>query len=106
MLERAGFLPGDFQRLIGLLRHFKLPTHLPPNLGVDAILQSAGRDKKFEADEVRFVLATKIGEAILSRPGQVTVADLRGKKLASVAKVFRVSRTNSGTVRYPNSLAA
>ncbi len=40
-------------------------------------MDSLGRDKKFEAGAVRFVLARRIGEAVLSTPGQVTAGDLR-----------------------------
>ena len=75
--ERAGFPPDEFRRTVDLLRHFGLPTRLPMDLGVEAIMGSLGRDKKFEADTVRFVLARRIGDAVLSAPGQVTLADVR-----------------------------
>ena len=76
-VERAGFPLNEFRRTVDLLRCFGLPTRLPPDLGVETIMRSLGRDKKFEADTVRFVLARHIGDAVLSAPGQVTLADVR-----------------------------
>lgn len=70
-MEVAGLEPGDFGRLIALLRHFRLPTRLGPDVRAEAIMASLARDKKFESQTVRFVLTPRIGEAFLSAPGQV-----------------------------------
>ena len=76
-VEFAGLPEADFRRLVDLLRHFGLPTRLPPEIGIETVMASLARDKKFEADAVRFVLARRIGDAVLSAPGQVAVADIR-----------------------------
>ncbi len=76
-MEFAGFSEEDFRRLVELLRRFGLPTRLPPEIGIDAVMESLRHDKKFEADTVRFVLVREIGDAVLSLPGQVMASDLR-----------------------------
>ena len=76
-MEFAGFPEEEFHALIGLLRRFGLPTRLPADIGLEPIMHSLGRDKKFEAAAVRFVLVRRMGDAVLSMPGQVTVADVR-----------------------------
>ncbi len=75
--EFAGFSEENFRRLVKLLERFGLPTRLPADIGIDAVMESLRHDKKFEADTVRFVLVREIGDAVLSLPGQVVVSDLR-----------------------------
>lgn len=76
-MEFAGFPREDFDRLVALLQRFGLPTRFSSEISVEPILNSLGRDKKFELDAVRFVLARRIGEAIVSSPGQIAVGDIR-----------------------------
>ena len=54
-------------------------SHLtwPDALSTEAILASLARDKKFEAGQIRFVLAPRLGYAVVSSPGQITWEDIR-----------------------------
>ena len=76
-VEAAGLPSGEFARLVGLLRQFGLPTRLPPDLRLEPVMASLGRDKKFESRAVRFVLLPRLGEAFLSAPGQVDESMIR-----------------------------
>lgn len=53
-------------RQLALIQKTGLPTKLPSGLDIDAILETLQTDKKVEAGVVRFVLPTKIGEAIVT----------------------------------------
>ena len=75
-MRKAGLPRDQFREILRALRHFDLPTALPAGLSVEAALASMGRDKKFRAGEIRFVLTPRLGEAFLSEPGQVTWEDL------------------------------
>ncbi len=55
---------GDRQRK--LLIKTKLPTEIPPALVVKDVLASLLHDKKVKAGQVRFILPTAIGKAIIS----------------------------------------
>jgi 3-dehydroquinate synthase len=50
-----------------------LPTRLPVGIDLDAILTSLQADKKVEAGQVRFVLPTQIGAAIVTDQVPTTV---------------------------------
>jgi len=63
------------QRQLTLLQNAHLPTRLPPDIDLDAILTSLQADKKVEAGQVRFVLPTQIGAAIVT--DQVPTAVIR-----------------------------
>jgi 3-dehydroquinate synthase len=76
-MEKAGLPESDFARMLACLGHFRLPTQLDRALATDAILASLGRDKKFVAGQIRFVLTSGLGSAYLSVPGEVTPDDLR-----------------------------
>ncbi|MBW4694011.1 MAG: 3-dehydroquinate synthase [Lyngbya sp. HA4199-MV5] len=65
----------DAQRQLTLLEKAQLPTRLPVNIDLDAILSSLQSDKKVEAGQVRFVLPTQIGAAIVT--DQVPTAVIR-----------------------------
>jgi 3-dehydroquinate synthase len=54
------------KRQLTLIQKTGLPTQLPPGLDIDAILDTLQTDKKVEAGVVRFVLPTRIGEAIVT----------------------------------------
>jgi len=53
-------------RQLRLLKSAKLPTRLPPGLEIDAILLALQADKKVKSGQVRFVLPTQIGGAIVT----------------------------------------
>ncbi len=73
----AGLPLEDYNALLAGLRHFGLPTALPPDFPVAAALESMARDKKFASGAVRFVLCPALGTAYLSETGQITTDDLR-----------------------------
>ena len=65
----------DAQRQLRLLQNAHLPTQLPSGIDLDAILTSLQADKKVEAGQVRFVLPTQIGAALVT--DQVPTAVIR-----------------------------
>lgn len=73
-VEKAGLPPADGARIVEALKAYGLPTVLDEDLSDDAILEAMGRDKKFEAGQVRFVLLRALGEAFVS--GEVGADDL------------------------------
>jgi len=54
------------QRQLALIQKAGLPISLPPGLDIHDILATLQTDKKVEAGQVRFVLPTRIGEAIVT----------------------------------------
>ncbi len=73
-VEKAGLSLADGDRIIAALETYGLPTELADDVPDEAILTAMGRDKKFEAGQIRFVLLKAIGEAFVS--DAVTTADL------------------------------
>ncbi|MDX2228604.1 MAG: 3-dehydroquinate synthase [Leptolyngbyaceae cyanobacterium bins.349] len=53
-------------RQFALIQKAGLPTHIPSNVNLDAILVSLQSDKKVAAGRVKFVLPTQIGAAIVT----------------------------------------
>ncbi len=53
-------------RQTALIQKAGLPTQLPSNLDLDAVLDALQTDKKVSAGQVRFVLPTQLGAAIVS----------------------------------------
>ncbi|OLP17213.1 3-dehydroquinate synthase [Leptolyngbya sp. 'hensonii'] len=53
-------------RQLALIHKAGLPTQIPPDLDPDAILAALQTDKKVKAGQVRFVLPTQIGAAIVA----------------------------------------
>jgi 3-dehydroquinate synthase len=72
--RHAGLGAEDAAGIIGLLDHFKLPLQLDPAISTRRILDKMGRDKKFEAGKIRFVLLRRPGDAYLG--DEVTPDDL------------------------------
>lgn len=60
----TGLSEAEVQRLEGLLTRAGLPTRLP-DLGVEAILEAMGRDKKAIAGSPRFILLEETGRAVI-----------------------------------------
>jgi 3-dehydroquinate synthase len=54
------------ERQTALIKKAGLPTQLPINIEIEAILEALQTDKKVEAGRVRFVLPTQIGTAIVT----------------------------------------
>lgn len=73
-VAKSGLSPAEGDRIIAALRAYGLPTTLPSDVSDESILKAMGRDKKFEAGQIRFVLLRSLGDAYLS--SEVTGADL------------------------------
>jgi 3-dehydroquinate synthase len=61
--------------VVSLLQHFELPTQLPAEVDRERIAATVARDKKFLGGKIRFVVASRIGEAHVSN--DVTMEDIR-----------------------------
>jgi 3-dehydroquinate synthase len=70
----AGLSESDAATLIELLKKFELPLTISPEVDDALILAAMRRDKKFDAGEIRFVLARAVGNAYVS--DQVTWPDI------------------------------
>jgi 3-dehydroquinate synthase len=66
LAERLGMIDSAFvQRQRALLQAYHLPTALPPDMQPDDLLERTLRDKKVKAGNVRWVLPTGLGTAIV-----------------------------------------
>ncbi len=74
-VERAGLTETECARVVEKLEAFGLPVRMPDDLSEEAILEAMGRDKKFEAGAIRFVLTERLGSAFVS--DAVTADDVR-----------------------------
>lgn len=72
--RHAGLAADEEALIVGLLEKFELPLVLDPALTTERILGKMGRDKKFEAGKIRFVLLRRAGDAYLG--DEVTPDDL------------------------------
>ena len=75
-VEKAGLSLDEGERILAALKLYGLPTVLPADISDEDILAAMGRDKKFEAGQVRFVLLRSLGDAYLS--SEVSGEDLAG----------------------------
>ena len=64
---------------MALLHRYRLPTQLPEDLPIPAILETTKVDKKFTGDAIRFVLTSKLGSAFVTP--DLTRADLEAALL-------------------------
>jgi 3-dehydroquinate synthase len=74
-VNRAGLPLGQAQRVLQALDAFDLPIQLPQDIPTGALMKSLGKDKKFEAGAVRFVLTKNLGSAFVSK--EITEGDVR-----------------------------
>ncbi|MCW1921737.1 3-dehydroquinate synthase [Luteolibacter arcticus] len=72
--KHAGLSPDTSREILALLKKFELPLVLDHTISGERVLEKLGRDKKFEAGNIRFVLLRAPGDAYLS--DQVTPEDL------------------------------
>ncbi len=72
--RHAGLPAADAERILALLERFRLPLVLDAGISRERVLHKMGRDKKFEAGKIRFVLLSGAGSAHLS--DAVSPADL------------------------------
>jgi 3-dehydroquinate synthase len=73
-VRRAGLPEHEVAELVEVIEHFHLPTKLPQHISRTEILRKALMDKKFVDGKIRFVVASRLGNAFLS--SEVTVEDL------------------------------
>ena len=73
--RKYGLPANEAVKVRGKLAAYGLPLRLPGNLGTDALLAAAMRDKKFSAGKIRFVVVPRLGEAFVA--DDVTEYDLR-----------------------------
>jgi len=70
----------DSARLAGLLAHFGLPIELPEGLSAEALLERMRLDKKAVSGQLRLVLWTRLGRAVMADdvPDEALLDVLRG----------------------------
>ena len=73
-MRKAGLAETERERILSALRAFDLPTRLPADFPRKRILEAIRFDKKFERQEVRFVVTPAIGSARVAT--DVTMADI------------------------------
>ena len=62
------------ERCLNLIQKAGLPTRLPAEINIEAVIDTLQTDKKVEAGQVRFVLPTQIGAATVTnqvKPEQI-----------------------------------
>jgi 3-dehydroquinate synthase len=74
-VERAGLPFDQAQKVLQALRAFDLPVQLPPHIPTKALIKALGKDKKFEAGAIRFVLTRNLGSAFVSK--EISEGDVR-----------------------------
>jgi 3-dehydroquinate synthase len=73
-IKRAGLSVEECDEVVGLLQKFDLPTHLPLEIARHQVLDTVGRDKKFQEGKIRFVVTPRLGSAQIS--SEVTMEDI------------------------------
>jgi len=72
----AGLPQDQALRVEAVIQKCGLPTTIPDSLNTELLLETLGRDKKFDRGAIRFVLSSQLGTAFVS--DQVTLEDVRG----------------------------
>ncbi len=65
-VKRAGLPPNEAGLVIDTLRALSLPVRIPADLATGDLLAAMARDKKFHDGQIRFVLTSQLGSAILT----------------------------------------
>lgn len=71
----AGLDPSASEKITALLRMYDLPQQLPASIQTTDVMEKLGRDKKFKAGSIRFVLLRALGDAYVS--AEVTREQIR-----------------------------
>lgn len=74
-VDRAGLPIDQAEIVLKSLSAFDLPVKMPHDIPTHALMKALGKDKKFEAGAIRFVLTKSLGSAFVSR--EVTEGDVR-----------------------------
>ncbi len=75
-VRKAGLAESERDRIVSTLQLFDLPTRVPADFPREKILEAIRFDKKFERQQVRFVVTPAIGSAHLAT--DVTMEDIEG----------------------------
>lgn len=59
--KAAGWTPAEHERLVRLIERAKLPTTIPPDMSIDALIDRTRVDKKVRQGRVRYVLPKQLG---------------------------------------------
>lgn len=70
----VGLDPAASEKIIALLRLYRLPQRLPSTIATADVLEKLSHDKKFKDGAIRFVLLRALGDALVSR--DVTLAQI------------------------------
>ena len=62
-IKKFGLSQSDADQMLAALEKFDLPLRLTLDISDETILEALGRDKKFEAGSIRFVIVEKLGDA-------------------------------------------
>ena len=73
--RHANLAPEASAKILGLLEKFHLPLVLRETVATATVMEKLGRDKKFAAGAIRFVVLDAPGSAVMAEG--VTAADLR-----------------------------
>jgi 3-dehydroquinate synthase len=73
--RHAGLSPDDSAKVISLLKKYHLPLKLSGEITTEKVMKKLGRDKKFSAGAIRFVVLDQLGSAKVINT--VTANDLR-----------------------------
>jgi 3-dehydroquinate synthase len=63
----SGLSAAAAEEIIDLLRLYALPLQLPASITTADVVEKMGRDKKFHAGSIRFILLRSLGDAFVSR---------------------------------------
>jgi 3-dehydroquinate synthase len=73
-VAKSGLPEADRDLLVARLEKFQLPTRIPTDLSIKALMEALRRDKKFKSGAIRFVLTRALGSAYLAE--DVTELDI------------------------------
>ncbi len=73
-VSKSGLPAADRDLLVARLEKFQLPTRIPADLSIKALMEALRRDKKFKSGAIRFVLTRALGSAYLAE--DVTELDI------------------------------
>ncbi len=65
-VTKAGLPSADRDLLLARLEQFQLPTRIPADLSIQALMEAFRLDKKFKSGAIRFVLTRALGSAYLA----------------------------------------
>ena len=74
-VDRAGLPIDQAEIVLKSLSAFDLPVKMPHDIPTQSLMKALGKDKKFEAGAIRFVLTKSLGSAFVSK--EVTEGDVR-----------------------------